>query len=58
LVALLPAAVHAITQPAGSTIYGTPTAEAHDIPRTSVPAFYRDSLNTPQPRNPFQTMNR
>jgi hypothetical protein len=42
---------YAVTQPPGSTIYGNPTSEAHDIPRTSVPAFYRDFLNTPQPLN-------
>ena len=47
-----------ITQPAGTTIYGTPTAEANDIPRAQVPAFYRDFLNKPQALNHFQTMNR
>ncbi|HEY6890531.1 MAG TPA: immune inhibitor A domain-containing protein [Solirubrobacter sp.] len=47
-----------VSQPAGSTIYGTPTIEAHDIPRADVPAFYRDFLNKPQPLNHFQTMNR
>ena len=47
-----------VSQPAGSTIYGTPTIEAHDIPRADVPAFYRDFLNKPQALNHFQTMNR
>jgi M6 family metalloprotease-like protein len=47
-----------VSQPAGSTIYGTPTIEAHDIPRADVPAFYRDFLNKPQPLNHYQTMNR
>ena len=47
-----------ISQPAGSTIFGTPTAEANDIPRADVPAFYRDFLNKPQALNHFQTMNR
>ena len=42
----------------GGTIFGTPTAEAHSIPREQVPAFYRDFLNKPQPLNHFQTMNR
>src|SRR4051812_14570718 len=47
-----------ITQPAGSTVYGTPTLEANTVPRDQVPAFYRDFLNKPQPLNHFQTMNR
>src|SRR5262245_22726592 len=28
-----------LSQPVGSTIYGTPSAEAHDISRDQVPAF-------------------
>src|SRR3954468_5581966 len=47
-----------ISQPAGSTIYGTPTADANNIPRDQVPAFYRDFLNTPSGLNHGQTMNR
>src|SRR3954468_7361586 len=47
-----------LTQPAGSTIFGTPTAEANNIPRDQVPTFLRDFLNKPQPLNHFQTMNR
>jgi hypothetical protein len=47
-----------LTKPAGSTIYGTPTAEANSVPRADVPAFLRDFLNKPQPLNHFQTMNR
>jgi M6 family metalloprotease-like protein len=47
-----------ITQPAGSTVFGTPTAEGHDIARADVPAFYRDFLNKPSALNHFQTMNR
>src|SRR3954468_13966614 len=47
-----------ISQPAGSTIYGTPTTDANSIPRDQVPAFYRDFLNKPQALNHFQTMNR
>jgi len=46
------------TQPAGSTIWGTPTAAAHDIPREQVPQFYADFLNKPSALNNFQTMNR
>ena len=47
-----------VSQPVGSTVFGTPTAAAHDIPRAQVPAFYRDLLNTPSELNHFQTMNR
>src|SRR3954468_12425603 len=47
-----------LTQPAGSTVFGTPTAEANNIPRDQVPAFLRDFLNKPQALNHFQTMNR
>jgi M6 family metalloprotease-like protein len=47
-----------ITQPPGGTVFGTPTALAHSIPREQVPQFYADFLNKPQPLNNFQTMNR
>ncbi len=47
-----------ISKPAGSTVFGTPTAEMNSVPRADVPAFYRDFLNKPQPLNHFQTMNR
>ena len=47
-----------IAKPAGSTIYGTPTAEANNIPYDQVDDFYRDFLNKPQALNHFQTMNR
>src|ERR1700754_1064900 len=33
-----------ISKPAGSTVYGTPTAEANTIARADVPGFYRDFL--------------
>ena len=39
-----------ISQPAGGTIFGTPTAEANSAPRADVPAFYGDFLNKPQHR--------
>jgi M6 family metalloprotease-like protein len=47
-----------VTQPAGSTIWGTPTATANNIPRAAVPQFYADFLNKPSATNNFQTMNR
>src|SRR5690349_1699827 len=47
-----------ISQPAGGTVFGTPTTEANQIPRDQVPAFYRDFLNKPQALNHYQTMNR
>ncbi|MBE2317594.1 immune inhibitor A [Solirubrobacter sp. CPCC 204708] len=47
-----------ISEPAGSTIYGTPSALAHSIPRAEVPKFYGDFFNTPSALNNFQTINR
>src|SRR4051812_22600347 len=47
-----------ISQPAGATIFGTPSTEANNVARADVPAFYRDLLNKPQALNHFQTMNR
>src|SRR5262245_34416141 len=47
-----------VTLPAGGTVFGTPTAMAHSIPREQVPQFYADFLNKPQALNHFQTMNR
>jgi M6 family metalloprotease-like protein len=47
-----------ISQPAGGTVFGTPTTAAHSVPREQVPQFYADFLNKPQPLNNFQTMNR
>src|ERR1700754_5027327 len=47
-----------LSQPAGSTVFGTPTTQAHDIPRDQVPTFLRDFLNKPSELNHFQTMNR
>jgi M6 family metalloprotease-like protein len=47
-----------IAQPAGGTIWGTPTAAAHSVPREQVPQFYADFLNKPSALNNFQTMNR
>src|SRR5262245_42421450 len=36
-----------ITLPAGGSVFGTPTAMAHSIPRAQVPQFYADFLNKP-----------
>ena len=47
-----------LSQPAGSTIFGTPTAQANNIPRADVPNFLRDFLNKPSALNHNQTMNR
>ena len=47
-----------ISQPAGATIYGTPSALAHSVPREQVAQFYGDFFNKPQPLNNFQTINR
>ncbi|HET6550190.1 MAG TPA: M6 family metalloprotease domain-containing protein [Solirubrobacter sp.] len=47
-----------VTLAPGGTVFGTPTALAHSIPREQVPQFYADFLNKPQPLNNFQTMNR
>src|SRR5262245_41696733 len=52
-----PGTPFAITQPAGSTIFGNPGPLAHDIPRENVPAFYKDWLNNPGAINEFQGMN-
>ena len=51
-------AVHDHAARRAATVFGTPTAEANNIPRADVPRFYRDFLNKPQALNHFQTMNR
>ena len=40
-----------ISQPAGSTIFGTPSAVAHSVPRAEVPQFYGDFFNKPSALN-------
>ncbi|WP_246063611.1 M6 family metalloprotease domain-containing protein [Nonomuraea longispora] len=45
------------TQAQGSTIFGNPSAEAHDIPRDEVATFYRDFLNTPNKLNKGHTIH-
>ncbi len=47
-----------ISQSEASTIWGTPTLDAHSVPRADVPRFYADLLNRPQRLNHFQTMHR
>ncbi|OAQ73550.1 M6 family metalloprotease domain-containing protein [Pochonia chlamydosporia 170] len=46
-----------ITGPPNSTIFGTPTAEAANIPRKDVPAWYRDFLNKPGDLNRGHTLH-
>ncbi|MEV0593644.1 M6 family metalloprotease domain-containing protein [Nonomuraea cavernae] len=46
-----------VTQPKGSTIFGNPSAEAHDIPRDQVATFYQDFLNTPNALNKGHTIH-
>jgi M6 family metalloprotease-like protein len=53
-----PGTPFAVTQPQGSTVFGNPGPLAHDLPRSSVGAFYRDWLNVPQAINEYQGMNR
>lgn len=45
------------TQPVGSDPLGSPSEEAHDIPRSEVAAFYRDFLNKPEPLNHGHTLS-
>ncbi|GHH64940.1 peptidase M6 [Streptosporangium violaceochromogenes] len=47
----------AVTLPAGSTVFGNPSAEAHDLPRERVARFYRDFLNTPGVLNRGHTIH-
>jgi M6 family metalloprotease-like protein len=45
-----------VTQPKNSTIYGNPTA-VDSLPRSGVPEFYKDFLNTPEALNHGHTIN-
>ena len=47
-----------VSQPAGSSVFGTPSVGASDIPRAQVPQFYADFLNKPTALNNGQTLNR
>ncbi|MGW3343508.1 M6 family metalloprotease domain-containing protein [Nonomuraea rubra] len=46
-----------VTQPKGSTVFGNPSAEAHDVPRDQVAKFYQDFLNTPNDLNKGHTIH-
>ncbi|KAG8424064.1 hypothetical protein J3458_000898 [Metarhizium acridum] len=46
-----------ITGPPNSTIFGTPSADAANIPRKDVPAWYRDFLNKPGQLNRGHTLH-
>ncbi|SDM54849.1 M6 family metalloprotease domain-containing protein [Nonomuraea jiangxiensis] len=46
-----------VTQPKGSTVFGNPSAEAHDVPRDQVAKFYQDFLNTPNDLNRGHTIH-
>ncbi|MBF8187432.1 M6 family metalloprotease domain-containing protein [Nonomuraea sp. K274] len=46
-----------VSQPQGSTVYGNPSAEAHDIPREQLATFYQDFLNTPNDLNKGHTIH-
>jgi M6 family metalloprotease-like protein len=45
-----------VTQPANSTVYGNPIGVS-DLPRSGVPGFYRDFLNTPGGLNRGHTIH-
>lgn len=46
-----------VTQPQNSTVFGNPTAEAHDVPRENVAQFYHDFLNKPGALNRGHTIH-
>ncbi|MBG0830714.1 M6 family metalloprotease domain-containing protein [Planomonospora sp. ID67723] len=46
-----------VTRPKGSTVFGNPSAEAHDVPREEVARFYKDFLNTPNQLNRGHTIH-
>jgi M6 family metalloprotease-like protein len=46
-----------VTQPPESTIFGNPQPVAANIPRSDVPAFYRDLLNKPSKTNDYHTLH-
>lgn len=46
-----------VTQPQNSTVFGNPTAEAHDVPREDVAEFYHDFLNEPNALNRGHTIH-
>ncbi|MGA4837835.1 M6 family metalloprotease domain-containing protein [Streptomyces sp. G45] len=46
-----------VSKPAGSSLFGNPQVGASDIPRSQLPAFYRDFLNKPGKLNRGHTIN-
>ncbi|MFH8557936.1 M6 family metalloprotease domain-containing protein [Streptomyces celluloflavus] len=46
-----------VSQPAGSTLFGNPQPTASGIPRSQLPRFYQDFLNTPGALNHGHTIN-
>lgn len=46
-----------VTQPQGSSLFGNPSAEAHDVPREQVADFYHDFINTPGALNRGHTIH-
>lgn len=46
-----------VTQPAHSTVFSNPSAEAHDVPRDQVAKFYQDFLNKPGALNHGHSIN-
>ncbi|MFS8096198.1 M6 family metalloprotease domain-containing protein [Lentzea alba] len=46
-----------VTQPANSTVFGNPSAEASGVPRTQVAKFYEDFLNRPNALNRGHTLH-
>jgi len=46
-----------VTQPQHSTVFGNPSAEAHDLARDQVAQFYQDFLNKPGTLNHGHTIN-
>ena len=46
-----------VTQPQNSTVFGNPSAEAHDIPREDVAQYYQDFLNKPGTLNHGHTIH-
>jgi M6 family metalloprotease-like protein len=46
-----------VTRPQNSTVFGNPSAQAHDIPRDQVAQFYKNFLNTPGELNHGHTLH-
>ncbi len=46
-----------VTLPRNSTVFGNPSAEAHDVPREDVAQYYQDFLNKPEALNRGHTIH-